>query len=108
KKWVDPEKNAKIEARKKIGIKQSKKITKTRHSRIRQNQRKITDKDINTALDNPIHKEPITMDNLGRKSQKVIGEFTTVVINPDTKVVITTYDTKKRIRNKYRNKEGDE
>ncbi|HLQ74218.1 MAG TPA: hypothetical protein VK125_08305 [Bacillota bacterium] len=48
------------------------------------------------------------MDNLGRKSQKVIGEFTTVVINPDTKVVITTYDTKKRIRNKYRNKEGDE
>ena len=49
----------------------------------------------------------IEVDNLGRKSQKVIGEFTTVIINPDNMVVITTYDTKERIRNKYISKEGD-
>ena len=108
KEWIDPEKDAKIEIRKKIGFESDKKkITKTKHSRIRQSQREITDKDINAALENPIHKEPVIEDKLGRKSQKVIGEFTTVIINPDNMVVITTYDTKERIRNKYINKEGD-
>lgn len=108
KKWIDSEKDAKIEARKLIRNKHDKKrIVKTRHSRIRQNQREITDKDINFALDNPIHKEPIEVDSLGRKSQKVIGELTTVIINPDTKVIITTYDTKERIKKKYIKKEGD-
>lgn len=105
KQWTDPEKNAKIEARKQIGLEPDKrKVTKTKHSRIRQSQREITNKDINFALENPIHKEPIEVDNLGRRSQKIIGEFTTVIINPDSMVVITTYDTKERIRNKYINK----
>lgn len=104
--WHDPDKSDKIEARKNIGLEpDGKKITKTKHSRIRQSQREVTDNDINLALKNPIHKEPVAIDDLGRKSQKVIGEYTTVVINPDNMIVITTYKTKERIRNKY--KKGD-
>ena len=108
KEWIDSGKDAKIEARKNIYPKLSnRKFTKTKHSRIRQNQREITDEDIDIALKNPIHKEPIEVDSLGRKSQKVIGEFTTVIVNPDNMVVITTYDTKERIRKRYISKEGD-
>ena len=66
-------------------------FVKTAHAKIRQSQRNISNIDIEKALRNPIHKENIITDELGRKSQKIIGDFTTVVINPDTMEVIITY-----------------
>ncbi len=108
KQWRDLNKADKIETRKKFEPKlSSKEFKKTKHSRIRQGQRNISDKNISLALKRPIHKEPIMTDQLGRKSQKVIGEFTTVIVNPDDMTVITTYDTKKRIRAKFMN-QGDD
>lgn len=76
-------------------------FVKTTHAKIRQSQRNISNIDIEKALRNPIHKESIITDELGRKSQKIIGDFTTVVINPDTMEVITTYPTKKSKRQRY-------
>ncbi|MCT7694050.1 MAG: capsid protein [Lactobacillus iners] len=67
--------------------------------KIRQIKRSISNIDID--LRNPIHKESIITDELGRKSQKIIGDFTTVDINPDTMEVITTYPTKKSKRQRY-------
>ncbi|MCT7781058.1 MAG: hypothetical protein N4R28_05515 [Lactobacillus iners] len=76
-------------------------FVKTAHAKIRQSQRNILNIDIEKALRNPIHKESIITDELGRKSQKIIGDFTTVVINPDTMEVIITYPTKKSKRQRY-------
>lgn len=109
KQWKDPEKDAKIEARKQLAkLPSGRKFVKSKHGRIRQSERNITDEDIQAAISNPIHLDPIKTDDKGLRSQKIIGETTTVVINPDTKRVITTYPTKHRNQQKYMKGQGDD
>lgn len=102
KQWKDPEKDAKIEARKQLAkLPSGRKFVKSKHGRIRQSERDINDKDIAEALAHPLKAFPIETDKLGRRAQKHIGEKTTVVMNPDTNNVITTYQTSSRKRRKY-------
>ena len=41
-------------------------------------------------------------DDKGRKSVKYIGKDATVIMNPDTNTVITTWKTSSRVRKKYK------
>lgn len=73
----------------------------TLHARERMAERGVTERQIDDALRSPIHSDPTRTDELGRKSHKVIGLEATVVYNPDTGDVITTYPTSERIRRRY-------
>lgn len=102
KEWRDPEKDDKIEARKQLSkLPSGRKFVKSKHGRIRQSERDINDKDIAEALAHPLRVFPVETDKLGRHAQKYIGEKTTVIMNPDTGTVITTYPTSSRKRRKY-------
>lgn len=107
KEWRDSTDDDKIYKR--VEFSNSKKANKdgfitTKHAKIRQNQRNISNKDVYEAINKPIHEEKIVIDQNGRKSQKIIGDKTTVVLNPDTMEIITTYATKQSKRNKYNKK----
>lgn len=108
KKWRDSSQDAKIKGRNVTKqLPKGREFVKSRHGRIRQSERKITDSDIKAAMDNPIHVDPDQIDELGRKSRRFIGKQHVVVYNPDTKKVITTFPTNRRFRNRY-GKGGDE
>lgn len=64
-------------------------------------ERRVSDLQAANALANPLHTEPVKVDGQGRKSQKVIGYGATVVINPETRGIITAYPTGKGKRRKY-------
>ena len=74
---------------------------KTKHASERLTQRNVTDVEIDDAIQNPLHKGGIVIDEQGRKSVKYIGNDATVILNPDTSEVITTWKTGSRIRKKY-------
>lgn len=73
----------------------------SKHATERMTERSVTQKQIDDALANPIHREEIRTDEQGRRSQKIIGREATAVVNPDTGVIITTYPTSARRRRKY-------
>ena len=68
--------------------------------------RKVTAKDVYNALSNPLYIGNVTVDDLGRKSQKFIGADATVIVNPDTGVIPTVWKTGSRTRNHLMKKEG--
>jgi hypothetical protein len=53
------------------------------------------------ALQNPLHITPVVIDDIGRKSQRYIGRYVTVVYNPDTNVAISTWKTGTDTRREY-------
>lgn len=71
------------------------------HTLDRAEQRGVTATDIKAALNNPLHTGDIVTDARGRKSQRFIGEFATVNVNPDTGVVATVWKTGTATRKKY-------
>ncbi len=73
----------------------------TKHFLDRAIERGVPKADIMDALDNPIHKTDVKIDDDGRKSQQIIGEKATVCVNPDDKSVVTTWKTGRRLRKKY-------
>lgn len=108
KKWKDPAEADKIKVRKELNPSTAAQdFVNTKHSRVRKSERQISNADIQQALDRPIKTFPLRTDKMGRKSQKIIGKDTTVIINPETKAVITTYPTSERKRKLYENG-GDE
>lgn len=72
-----------------------------RHAGARMAERGVTERQVEEALSNPIHREPERTDGHGRRSQKVIGYEATVVYNPETGSVVTVYPTSTRLRRKY-------
>lgn len=74
---------------------------KSKHAEEREIERNISEFAINDALENPLFKSDVVVDELGRKSVKYIGKEATVIINPDTNTEITTWKTSSRIRKKY-------
>ena len=74
---------------------------KTQHASERMSERNIDDSTIDDAIKNPLFKGNIVVDEDGRRSIKYIGKDTTVILNPDTNEVITTWKTGSRIRKKY-------
>ncbi len=74
---------------------------KTQHASDRITERNIDDSEIDNAIENPLFKSDVIVDEEGRKSIKYIGEDATVIVNPDTDEVITTWKTGSRVKKKY-------
>ena len=74
---------------------------KSRHAEEREVERNISEAAIKAALQNPLFKGDVVVDEYGRKSIKYIGREATVIMNPDTNTEITTWKTGSRIRKKY-------
>ena len=66
----------------------------------------MTDEQVADAMERPLKSFEPTVDDKGRKAQKLVGRDATVVVNPDTGVIITTYRTKSRYRRKYERELG--
>lgn len=77
---------------------------KTKHGSERATTRSIVDAEIDDALSNPIFKGNVVVDEYGRKSVKYIGKNATVIVNPETNEVVTTWKTGTRTRKKYERK----
>ncbi len=73
----------------------------SKHAQERMAERGVTSKQVDDAIANPLHTFDPKTDELGRRAQKLVGRDATVVVNPDTGVIITTYKTGKRERRKY-------
>ena len=80
--------------------------TVSEHAAERQKQRGVTDEQVADAMERPLKSFEPTVDDKGRKAQKLVGRDATVVVNPDTGVIITTYRTKSRYRRKYERELG--
>ena len=74
---------------------------KTKHASERAIYRNVEDLQIDDAINNPLFKGDVVVDEYGRKSVKYIGTDATVILNPDTEEVITTWKTGSRTRKKY-------
>lgn len=74
---------------------------KTKHAEERSAQRQLADTEIDDALAHPLHVGEVVTDAQGRKSIKYIGKDVTVILNPDTGIVITSWKTGTKIRQKY-------
>lgn len=74
---------------------------KTQHASERMQLRDIKDAEIDDALKNPLFKGNVVIDANGRKSIKYIGKDATVVLNPKTNKVITSWKTSSRLKKKY-------
>lgn len=73
----------------------------SKHAEERMAERGLTLSEVDDAMANPIHAFEPTTDAQGRRAQKLVGASATVVVNPDTGVIITMYKTGRRERRKY-------
>lgn len=74
---------------------------KTKHASERMAERDVKDSAIDDALANPLFKGQVITDAQGRKSVKYIGKDVTVIQNPDSGEVITTWKTGSNVRKKF-------
>ena len=70
------------------------------HAVQRMSERTITQDQISQALSDPLKVTNVRIDAQGRPSQQYIGRDATVVINPETGKIITTWPTKTKTVNK--------
>ena len=78
----------------------------TKHAEERMTERGVTREQVENAISEPLHKKPIKVDDQGRRSQTIVGRDATVVVNPETGKIITTYRTGKRERRRYGAEQG--
>ena len=78
--------------------------SKTDHANDRTKKRNIDDRAVDYAIKNTIHVSGIYYDDKGRPCQNYIGDKITVVLNPETNNVVTTYRTSPRDRKRYSKK----
>lgn len=76
--------------------------TVSSHTLDRANERGITNDAIIDALENPLFIRDVIVDDLGRKSQRFIGDAATVNVNPDTGKIVTVWKTGEKTRKKYK------
>lgn len=76
--------------------------TVSSHTLDRANERGVTNDAIIDALENPLFIRDVIVDNLGRKSQRFIGDAATVNVNPDTGKIVTVWKTGEKTRKKYK------
>lgn len=72
------------------------------HTLDRANERGVTNEAIIDALENPLSIRDVVVDDLGRKSQRFIGEMATVNVNPDTGKIATVWKTGEKTKKKYK------
>jgi hypothetical protein len=56
---------------------------------------------VQNALNSPLRVDPIRIDPVGRMSQRYIGRYATIVVNPDTGKWITAWPTSSKIVTQY-------
>lgn len=76
--------------------------TVSSHTLDRASERGVTNEAIIDALENPLFIRDVVTDNLGRKSQRFVGDTATVNVNPDTGKVATVWKTGEKTRKKYK------
>lgn len=72
------------------------------HTLDRANERGVSNTAIIDALENPLSIRDVVVDDLGRKSQRFIGEMATVNVNPDTGKIATVWKTGEKTKKKYK------
>lgn len=82
-------------------------FTPTKHSIHQKINRGVASKSINDALKNPLQKNPVKTDNLGRPSQRYIGEKAEVAINPNTNKIVSVNPTSKQKAEKLKKAQDD-
>lgn len=70
----------------------------------RKTSRNVKVSDVKDTFANPLKIDKIKVDDQGRKSLKVVGEYATVSINPDSGIIITVWKTSS---NRVRKLKGD-
>lgn len=73
----------------------------SKHQQERADMRKLNVDGIEDALVNPLFVRDVVIDSDGRPSQRFIGRTTTVNINPDTGVIVTSWKTGAKTCMKY-------
>lgn len=73
----------------------------TDHLKERIVEREVNLEDIVSAILNPLYIYTDKVDEFGRISRKYLGEYATIVINPEDGSAITTMATSSRLRRKY-------
>lgn len=76
--------------------------TVSSHTLDRANERGVTNEAIIDALENPLFIRDVVTDDLGRKSQRFVGDAATVNVNPDTGKIATVWKTGEKTRKKYK------
>jgi len=76
-----------------LSLKTSHNLEFTEHALERAIERNISKEAIFEALNNPLKIEKIKIDNLGRPSQRFIGQKAEVVINPETNQIVSVNPT---------------
>lgn len=75
--------------------------TATQHAGERMDERAVTAEQIADARQHPLHRKETRTDEQGRRSYQQIGRDATIVVNPDTGNLITTWRTGSRTRRRY-------
>ena len=89
----------KLETKNGIKVKQY-----SKHMLERARERGVNSEQITDALRNPLYIDDVKIDKIGRKSQRFIGSFATVNINPETGIISTVWKTGKKKLRKYHTK----
>lgn len=77
----------------------------SRHQQERADERAVKVSDMKDAVLNPLHICDVKEDGSG-KSQRFIGRFATINVNPDTGALITSWRTGKRMVKRYEQSDG--
>lgn len=95
KKWTTTKEDAKIEARKVLGLRVNQTSIRelSDHALDQMANRSVTMEAIQDAISNPLQIKNVKFDSQGRPSFAVVGRKATVTINPETGTITTTYPT---------------
>ena len=104
KQWVDPDYNAKADARKVIGLKVNNVSVKSLSSHVydQMQSRNVSIEGIKDAIIHPLKMSETKYDSLGRPSLQVIGEKATIAINPEDGNIISTWPTHTKLARKLK------
>lgn len=93
--WTTSTEDAKIEARKILGLRVNQTAVQelSSHAVDQMANRNVTMEAIQDAILNPLDIKPAKYDDQGRLSFTVIGKKATIAINPETGTITTTYPT---------------
>ena len=95
KKWTTTKEDAKIEARKVLGLRVNQTSIRelSDHALDQMANRSVTMEAIQDAISNHLQIKDVKLDSQGRPSFVVVGKKATVAINPETGTITTTYPT---------------
>lgn len=69
----------------------------SQHAQSRMKERGILMENVSDAINNPLKITPVKYDSFGRPSITYIGEHATVVVNPITGKIVTTFPTHSKV-----------